>query len=87
MYQNVVVFALTLLLDLPQVLHRHFRLLSLRQPLHVVPEGFTEIFGYVFGVSFSEALAIYGGFLKEANFFILVASNPRAMLLVGAVLR
>jgi hypothetical protein len=53
----------------------------------VVPEGFTEIFGYVFSVSFSEALAIYGGFLKEANFFILVASNPRAMLLVGAVLR
>ena len=82
MYQNVVVFVLTLLLDLPQVLHRHFPLFSLRQSLHVVPEGFAKIFGYVFCVSFSQALPIYGGFLKEANFFILVTSNYCAMLLV-----
>ena len=67
MHQYVVVFIFTFSLDLLEIFHRHrpfLRLIGHR--LHMIDEGLTEVFRYIFGISFDEVPPIFRGFKEQA---------------------
>ena len=86
MHQYVVVFIFTFSLDLLEIFHRHRPfLLLIGHRLHMIDEGLTEVFRYIFGISFDEVPPIFRGFKEQAKFLALSPLDLGWILLVRLV--
>lgn len=83
MHQDVVVFVFAFSLDFLEIFHRHGPFLSLvGDRLHVIYEGLTEVFRYIFGISLDEVPPIFRGFKEQAEFLVLTPLDFGRILLV-----
>lgn len=86
MHQYVVVFVFALSFDLLEIFHRHGPFLCLAgYRLHMIDEGLTEVFRYIFGISLDEVPPIFRGFKEQAKFLALAPLDFGWILLVGLV--